>query len=140
MKRMLLLLVLVSGFGFALPTKADASKTIVGRIIDYSATSVSVRDEEILTVMLHESTTYTKLITQKLWQADARLSAGALNVGRCVAVDVRKDNPNVADWVQITTHMRLVPAAATPSPALPGSAVCSCRLQRPQTRSRQSTC
>jgi hypothetical protein len=77
MKRMLLLLVLVSGFGFALPTKADASKAVVGRIIDYSATSLSVRDKEILTVRLDESTTYTKLITQKPWEADTRLSAGA---------------------------------------------------------------
>ena len=117
MKRMLLLLVLVSGFGFALPTKVDASKTIVGRITDYSATSQSVRDKEILTVILDESTTYTKLIAQKPWQADTRLSAGALSVGRFVAVHVRKDNPNVADWVQIATDVRSVAPASTPSPA-----------------------
>src|SRR4029453_497019 len=117
MKRMLLLLVLVSGFGFALPTKADASKAVVGRIIDYSATSLSVRDKEILTVRLDESTTYTKLITQKPWEADTRLSAGALSVGRFVAVHVRKNNPNVADWVQIATDMPSVAPAVVRSPA-----------------------
>jgi len=116
MKRMLLLLVVVSSFGFALPTKAEA-RTIVGRITDYSATSVSVRDKEILIVRLDESTTYTKLITQKPWQEDTRLSAGALSVGRFVAVHVRKDNPNVADWVQIATGMRSVAPAAIPSAA-----------------------
>ena len=116
MKRMLLLLVLVSGFGIALPTKVVA-KTIVGRITDYSATSLSVRDKEVLTVTLDDRTAYTKLITQKPWQADTRLTAGALSVGRFVAVHVRKDNPNVADWVQVATDRRSVAPAAAPSPA-----------------------
>ncbi len=106
LKRMLLLLVLVSAVGIALPSKAVASKTLVGRITDYNATSLSVRDKEILTVTLDARTTYTKLITQKPWQEDTRLNAGALRVGRFVAVQVRKDNPNVADWVQIATDMR----------------------------------
>lgn len=86
MKRMLLLLVLVSGVGVALPPKAVASKTIVGRITDYSATSLSVRDKEILTVTLHERTTYMKLITQKPWQEDTRLNPMALGAGQFVAV------------------------------------------------------
>ena len=60
--------------------------------------------------------TYTKLITQKPWQADTQLSAGALSVGRFVAVHVLKDNPNVADWVQIATDMRSVAPTATASP------------------------
>jgi hypothetical protein len=117
MKRMLLLLVLVSGFGFALPTKADASKTIVGRITDYSVTSVSVRDKEVLTVTLDDRTAYTKLITQKPWQAETRLSAGALSIGRFVAVHFRKDNPKMADWIQIATDIPSVAPAATPSTA-----------------------
>jgi hypothetical protein len=114
---MLLLLVLVSGFGVALPARAVASKTIVGRITDYSASSLSVRDKEILTVTLDERTTYTKLITQKPWQEDTRLNSTALGAGRFVAVHVRKDDPNVADWVQIATDMRSVAPAAAPSPA-----------------------
>ena len=117
MKRMLLLLVLVSVVGIALPPKAVASKTIVGRITGYSATSLSVRDKEILTVTLDDRTTYTKLITQKPWQEDTRLSAAALGTGRFVAVHVRKDNPSVADWVQIATDMRSVAGAAAPTPA-----------------------
>lgn len=118
LKRMLLLLVLVSAVGIALPNQAAASKSLVGRITDYNATSLSVRDTEILTVTLDSRTTYTKLITQKPWQEDTRLSVGALSVGRFVAVHVRTDNPNVADWVQIATDMRPVAFAAAPSSAL----------------------
>ena len=97
LKRMLLLLVLVSAVGIALPSKAVASKSVVGRITGYSATSLSVRDREVFTATLDSRTTYTKLITQKPWQEDTRLSAEALRVGRFVAVHVRKDNPNVAE-------------------------------------------
>ena len=46
MKRMLLLLVLVSGLGFALPTKADASKTIVGRILTSKQVKALICDSE----------------------------------------------------------------------------------------------
>jgi hypothetical protein len=106
LKRMLLLLVLVSTVGIALPGKAVASKSIVGRITDYNATSVSVRDREVFTVTLDSRTTYTKLLTQKPWGEDTRLSVASLRVGRFVAVHVRKDNPNVADWVQIATDLR----------------------------------
>jgi len=49
MKRMLLLLVLMSGFGIAVPAKAVASQTLVGPIADYSATSISIQGKEIVT-------------------------------------------------------------------------------------------
>lgn len=117
LKRTLLMLVLVSGFGIVLPAKAIASNTIAGRIAAYNATSVSVQGRETLTVTLDERTTYTKLITRKPWQADTRLNADALGVGRFVSVRVRKDDPTVADWVQIATDLRPVAPAATP-PAL----------------------
>jgi hypothetical protein len=106
LKRMLLLLVLVSAVGIALPSEAIAGKSVVGRITDFNATTLSVRDKEIVTVMLDSRTTYAKRITQKPWQEDTRLGAGALRVGRFVAVHVRTDNPKVADWVQIATDMR----------------------------------
>ena len=116
-KRTLLALVLVSGLGIALPGKAVASRTIVGRVTDYNGVSLSVRDREILTVTLDERTTYSKLITQKPWQEDTRLTASALGVGRFVAVHVRTDNPAVADWVQIATDMRPAPSISGPRPA-----------------------
>ena len=133
MKRMLRLLVLLSGVVIALPTEAVASKTIVGRITDYSAMSLSVRDKEILTVALDDRTTYTKLITRKPWQEDTRLSAAALGVGRFVAVHVRKDEPNVADWVQIATDIR--PVVFSAFRALPPAPV---RAAAAQTTSRSS--
>jgi hypothetical protein len=117
LKRTLLVLVLVSGLGIALPGKAVASRSIVGRVTDYNGASLSVRDREVLTVTLDERTTYSKLITQKPWQADTRLTASALGVGRFVVVHVRTDNPAVADWVQIATDMRPVPAVSDPRPA-----------------------
>ena len=126
----LLLIALVSAVGIAVPATAVASKTIVGRITEYNATSMSVRDREVLTVTLDERTTYTKLITRKPWEEDARLTAKALGVGRYVAVHVRRDNPNVADWVQIATDMTPVLLAAAPwaglsapQPAAPALAV-----------------
>jgi hypothetical protein len=117
LKRTLLVLVLVSGLGIALPGKAVASRTIVGRVTDYNGVSLSVRDREVLTVTLDERTTYSKLITQKPWQEDTRLTASALGVGRFVAVHVRTGNSAVADWVQIATDMRPVPSFSGPRPA-----------------------
>ena len=75
LKRTLLVLVLVSGLGIALPGKAVASRTIVGRVTDYNGVSLSVRDREVLTVTLDERTTYSKLITQK--RAAVLLNASA---------------------------------------------------------------
>jgi hypothetical protein len=119
LNRMLLMLVLVSAVGIVLPSKAGAaSRDIVGRVTDYNGTSLSVRDREVLTVTLDSRTTYTKLITQKPWQEDTRLSARALSVGRFVAVHVRTDDPTVAEWVQIATDRRTVALAAAPSSAL----------------------
>jgi hypothetical protein len=117
LKRRLLVLVLVSGLGLALPGRAVASRTIVGRVTDYNGASLSVRDREVLTVTLDERTTYSKLITQKPWQEDTRLTANALSVGRFVAVHVRTGNSAVADWVQIATDMRPVPSVSGPQPA-----------------------
>jgi hypothetical protein len=98
--------------GLAVPHDA-AARTITGRITSYSATSVSVLDKEILTVALDEQTSYTKLVTQKPWQESGRLSAGALAVGRLAVVHVRRDDPDVADWVAIATDVPLVVPART---------------------------
>jgi hypothetical protein len=104
-KRVLSLLVLVTGIVIALPHNAFASTTIIGRITDYSPTSLSVLDKESVTLTLDGATTYGKWITQKPWQEDTRLNASSLAVGRLVAVHVRKDNGNVADWVQVATDV-----------------------------------
>ena len=105
-KRTLLLIVLAAIVGTALPSKAVAGRGATGRVTDVSATSISVRDKEVLTFTLDGRTHYTKWITQKPWQEDTRLDARALRVGRLVAVHPRKDDANVADWVQIATDMR----------------------------------
>ena len=96
----------MSLIGVALPTKAIAGREIVGRVTDVTATSLSVRAREIVTVTLDNRTQYTKWITQKPWQEDTRLDARSLKVGRLVAVHPRNDDGSVAGWVQIATDMR----------------------------------
>ena len=105
-KRLLLLIVVISFVGVALPSKAIAGREIVGRVTDVTATSLSVRAREIVTVTLDNRTQYTKWITQKPWQEDTRLDARSLKVGRLVAVHPRNDDGSVAGWVQIATDMR----------------------------------
>lgn len=105
MKRLLLFLVLTSGFPTLLAAKELPSRVIVGRITDVSASSLSVRDKETFTVTLDGRTVYSKLITQKPWQEDTRLTGGALRVGRFVAVHVRKDDHDVAAWIQVATDI-----------------------------------
>jgi hypothetical protein len=105
-KRLLLLIVLASVAGVALPSKAVAGRGATGRITGVSATTLSVQDREIVTFTLDSRTHYSKWITQKPWQEDTRLDARALRVGRLVSVHRRKDDGSVADWVQIATDMR----------------------------------
>lgn len=136
LKRTLILLTLVSAGGTGFPSAALASRTIAGRITAYSATSLSVIDKEVLTVAIDTRTVYTKLITQKPWQEDTRLSASALGVGRFVAVHIRTDNPNVAEWVQIATDMRPVALAPTASSEL--SAPLTAPSTAPETKAKSS--
>ena len=105
-KRMLLLIVVLSFVVVALPSKAIAGREIVGRVTDVTATSLSVRAKEIVSVTLDNRTQYTKWITQKPWQEDTRLDARSLKVGGLVAVHPRNDDGSVAGWVQIATDMR----------------------------------
>jgi hypothetical protein len=136
LKRTLILLALVSAVGTGFPSAALASRTIAGRITAYSATSLSVIDKEVLTVEVDDRTTYTKLITQKPWEEDTRLSASALGVGRFVAVHMRRDNPNLAEWVQVGTDMRPVALATTTSSAT--SATLTALSTAPESRSKSS--
>ena len=106
LKRMLLFVVLVAMIGITLPNKVIAGRTATGRITDLTATSISVRDKEVVTFTLDSRTVYKKWITQKPWQEDTRLTAASLGVGRLVAVHPRSDNGSVADWVQIATDVR----------------------------------
>ncbi len=102
----LLLIILASVAGAALPSKAVAGRGATGRIIGVSATTLSVQDREVVSFTLDSRTHYSKWITQKPWQEDTRLDAAALRVGRLVAVHPREDDGSVADWVQIATNMR----------------------------------
>jgi hypothetical protein len=105
-KRILAVLTVMAAVAIALPSRADASG-FFGRITSVNAASLSVRDKEVVTVTLDNRTVYTKLITQKPWQEDTRLTADALAVGRLVVVHVRSDNPGIARWVQIATDIRV---------------------------------
>jgi len=106
LRHLLLLIVLASVVGMALPSKAVAGRGATGRITAVSATSISVQDKEVVTFAVDNRTHYTKWITQKPWQGDTRLDARALRVSLLVAVHPRKEDGSVADWVQVATDMR----------------------------------
>ena len=76
------------------------ANTLAGRVTDFSPTSISVFDREVVTVRLTNETVFTKLITQKPWQESATLTFNAVEVGRYVVVHT--DN-GIASWVQIAT-------------------------------------
>ena len=94
--RILALLAAASG----IVANAHAS-TITGRITNFSPTSISVLDKELVTVGINNDTVFTRLITQKPWQADTALTAKALRVGAFVVVHVPENKGFVANWVQV---------------------------------------
>ena len=98
-KRCTTLATLVAALGIFVPAAAFAN-TVAGRVTSFSPTSISVFDTEVVTVGLSNDTVFTKLITQKPWQADTALTANALQVGRYVVVHA--DN-GIANWVQVAT-------------------------------------
>jgi hypothetical protein len=123
MKRIAVLLVLASAIGIGLPGRAAANRSLVGRVTGYNATSLSVRNREILTVTLDDRTAYTRLVTQKPWQSDSALNASALGVGRLVTVHLRENEPGIAEWVQIAIDAPIafavspLPTLSAPAPA-----------------------
>ena len=106
MKRILLLVVLASIVAVALPNKAGAGRGATGRVTYFTATSISVLDQEVVTFAIDNQTRFTRWITQKPFQADTSLNAGALRVGSPVAVHPRDDNGGVAGWIQVATDVR----------------------------------
>jgi hypothetical protein len=74
--------------------------TVTGRVVSVSPTAIAVLDKEAVTVGLTNQTVFTKLITQKPWQADTALTSSAIQVGRYVVVQA---DHGVASWVQIAT-------------------------------------
>jgi hypothetical protein len=111
LKRTLLLVALSIGVGAVLPGNAAGDRCIVGRVTSLTPTSITVFHHETLTFTTDRHTRYTKLITHGGWQQSdiltpAQFQAGALDVGRLVAVHPRYDDPNVARWVQIATDFR----------------------------------
>jgi len=109
--RTLLFVALALGAGAVLPPTAAGDRCIVGRVTAITPSSISVFHHETLTFTTDSHTRFTKLITHGGWQQSDRLTpaqfyAGALDVGRLVAVHPRSDDPNVARWVQIATDFR----------------------------------
>jgi hypothetical protein len=117
MKRIVVLLALVSAISIGLPGNAVASRRVVGHITGYNTASLSVIDREIVTVTLDDRTAYTRIVTQKPWQANTALNASALGIGRFVTVHLRENEPGIAEWVQIALDGPGA-FAANPSPTL----------------------
>jgi hypothetical protein len=92
--------VAVAAAALLVPATANAT-TLSGRVTNFSPTSITVMDKEMVTVGINDTTLFTKLITQKPWQEDTALTAKAPRVGAFVVVHVPKNGGFVANWVQV---------------------------------------
>jgi hypothetical protein len=113
------LAVFVAAMGILTPAAALA-KTVTGRVTAFTPTSISVVDREIVTVGINKDTVFTKLITEKPWQADTATTANAVRVGNLVVVHVPDTNGFVANWVQVAVDFRVAnnpPVAGVMTPA-----------------------
>lgn len=109
---------IIAAFAAALGFVANAyASTVSGRVTNFSPTSISVFDKEIVTVGVNNETVFTKLITAKPWQENTALTANALRVGAFVVVHVPDGNGFVANWVQVgdVRVVNNVPFTATPA-------------------------
>ncbi len=70
-------LVAAAATALLVPAIANAT-TLAGRVTSFSPTSITVMDNEMVTVGINDNTVFTKLITQKPWQQDTALTAKAL--------------------------------------------------------------
>lgn len=108
-------LVAAAATALLVPAVANAT-TFAGRVTSFSPTSITVMDNEMVTVGINDNTVFTKLITQKPWQQDTALTAKALRVGAYIVVHVPTNSGFVANWVQVALDRGFVgneTAAAT---------------------------
>jgi hypothetical protein len=80
-----------------------AAKRVVGLITAVGDNSLQIRtkSEQRETVKIDENTDYVKWITHKPFQQDNSASSRMLDVGRCVDVGLRSDNPGVARIIRV---------------------------------------
>jgi hypothetical protein len=88
------------------PSVGAKSTRLVGAVASVTPGSLDVntRDEGTKSVRLNARTAYMKWITQKPWQSGGTVSFGALNVGRCVEVDLQSADSDEAKLVWISTE------------------------------------
>jgi hypothetical protein len=128
--------VLAAAFGIV--ANANAS-TFTGRVTSVSPTSLSVLDKELITVGLNNDTVFTRLITQKPWQADTALTAKALRVGAFVVVHVPENKGFVANWVQVGDVRAFNAVTASVAPAYTYTAEAARHLAEANTRRANPT-
>ena len=89
---------------FASSAQAAADK-IVGVVASINADSLQVTTKIGTTqsVRLDGKTGYVKLITHQPWQQDSWADRTFLHVGRCVTIQVRRDDTGVAKLIRINT-------------------------------------
>ena len=94
--------------GCALVVFASSAQTadkIVGAVVSMNEDSLQVTAKSGTTqsVRLDGKTGYVKWITHQPWQQDSRADRTFLHVGRCVTIEVRRDDPGVAKLIRINT-------------------------------------
>lgn len=99
-------LVLAFSVSFPFAGLADDSHTYTGRVTARTATSISIYDEQIVTVAIDDRTTVTPWIREKPFvRKTSYLTASAVKVGSLVTVRTRGDS-RVADLVRVSSDTR----------------------------------
>lgn len=82
------------------------TKSIVGVVskVDAGSLQVNTREGSSESVRLDNETTYMKWINHRPWGQDANVDRKSLEVGRCVAIDIRSGEPAIAKLIRISNE------------------------------------
>ena len=85
------------------PTSRAAAPQLIGVVESVVDNSLQIRraNEAPQTIKTDNRTTYMKWVTHQPWEQDAHLRRQALEVGRCVEVELRSGHSNLAKVVLI---------------------------------------
>jgi hypothetical protein len=81
-----------------------ATSGVVGVVTAVGSNSLQIAggEQRAQTIRLDARTSYLKWITHQPWQQDAHATSSALNIGRCVSVELRADSDATAKVVRIS--------------------------------------
>jgi hypothetical protein len=87
------------------PTSRAAAPQLIGVVESVVDNSLQIKrvHEAPQTIKTDNRTTYTKWVTHQPWQQDTHLNRQAIAVGRCVEVELRSGDNNLAKAIYVNT-------------------------------------